>query len=399
MNLQHSLALDLRSPEQPNSDVFPAHPAVFAVYLDAGAGGAETAYLARTANLRRRLARLLGVARTSSRLLNLRERARRVEYTPVGSGFEAVWLLYLLNKQYYPHHYRRRLRLKPPALLKLNIGQRFPRLYPTRRLSADGSLYYGPFPSRLAAERLASDFLDFFKIRRCVEDLNPDPSHPGCIYSQMKMCLAPCFQGCTDQEYQLEVGRVAGFLDGAGQGLVRALEQERAQASEALEFEQAAKVHDKIAKVNDVLRRKPPLARNLRDLNAALIFPGAEAKTVAFFRVCAGELRGPARLSLDENVPSPVSLDEQIRALLESLLPDAPAAGPASLPSWEHLSLLARWYYSTFRTGELVMFEPGRALPTRALIRACRKVLALESSTSQSNLLKSGRRDSSPPTK
>jgi excinuclease ABC subunit C len=378
MKLQHSLALDLRSHPDPRFDIFPSKPAVFAVYLDAGSNGTETAYLGRTANLRRRLARLLGIERANSRMLNLRERARRVEYTRVGSGFEALWLLYLLNKFHYPRAYRQRLRLKPPALLKLNIGHRFPRLYPTRRLSADGSLYYGPFPSRLAAERLAADFLDFFKIRRCVEDLNPDPSHPGCIYSQMKMCLAPCFQGCTDEEYRAEVDHVRGFLDGAGRPLVRALEQERAQASEALEYEQAAKVHQKIARVNDVLRQKPALARNLGDLHAVLVVPGAEDQTVVFFRVCGGELRGPATLSLDENVPSPVSLDEQIRAVLATLDPAAARAAHPGVPPWEHLSLLARWYYSSFRTGELVMLEPGRSLPTRALIRACRKVLVRE---------------------
>ena len=46
------------------------------------------------------------------------------------------------------------------------------------------------------------------KMRRCVEDLNPDPAFPGCVYSEMKMCLAPCFRGCTDDEYRAEVVRV-----------------------------------------------------------------------------------------------------------------------------------------------------------------------------------------------
>jgi excinuclease ABC subunit C len=45
-----------------------------------------------------------------------------------------------------------------------------------------------------------NDSLDFFKMRRCVDDLHPDPAFPGCIYSEMKMCLAPCFKGCSDEE-------------------------------------------------------------------------------------------------------------------------------------------------------------------------------------------------------
>jgi excinuclease ABC subunit C len=383
MRLQSSLPLPGSPDAKLNLQACPPTPAVFAIYFDEISVKKAAPYLSRTANLHRRLARLLGNLRPGSRLLNLREQARRVEYSCVGSGLEALWLLYLLNKEYHPHSFRQRLRLRPPAMLKLNTRNRFPRLYPTRRFSRDGSAYYGPFPSRVAAERFASEFLDFFKIRRCVEDLNPHPSHPGCIYSQMRMCLAPCFQGCTDEEYASEVDRVAAFLDGAGRPLVRELEEERVQASESLDFERAAKVHSKIEKVNEALRLKPGLARNLHDLHAVLVVPGGEAKSVVFFRVAGGELRGPAKLSLDENVPLPVSLDEQIRGLLEPF--GSPQNPVSQLPPWEHLSLLARWYYSSFRTGEIVMLDPAspgspdRPLPTRALIRACRKVLALES--------------------
>ncbi len=76
----------------------------------------------------------------------------------------------------------------------------YPRASITTRLGRLGgrNIYYGPFPSRTAAEKFANDSLDFFKMRRCVDDLHPDPQFPGCIYSEMKMCLAPCFKGCTD---------------------------------------------------------------------------------------------------------------------------------------------------------------------------------------------------------
>ena len=292
----------------------------------------------------------------------------------VGSQLEARWWLYLLNRFHYPRHYRQRLRLKAPVLLKVNLRNRFPRCYPTRRIAEDGSLYYGPFPSRPVAERYSSDFLDLFKMRRCVEDLSPDPAHPGCIYSQMHMCLAPCFQGCTDDEYQQEVSRVVAFLDADGQPLVRALESERANASEALEFEEAAQLHRRIEKVHEVLRQKPGIVRNLAELNAILVERGAAEKSVVFFRVHAGTLRGPVTLSLDENVASPVSLDQQLHELLDPLA-QRPSA-EHSAPAWEHLSLLARWYYSSFRTGELLMLGPSQEIPHSRLIRLCRKLLA-----------------------
>jgi excinuclease ABC subunit C len=378
MYLRHSLEFDAGTDSTDCFASLAARAAVFALFPGPRDGQPSLPYLGWTRDLRRRLTRLLSVRRAGSRMLNLRELTARIEFEPVGSVFEGRWCLYLLNKHYFPLQYRDRLRLKPPPLLKLNLKNRFPRCYPTRRMANDNSRYYGPFPSQIAAERFAGEFLDLFKIRRCVEDLTPDPAHPGCIYSQLHMCLAPCFAGCTDSDYQSEVGRVVEFLDTQGQSLHRSLEAERAQASEALDFEQAAKTHRKIEKLDELLRHGPDLLRNVRDLHAVVVLKGADTKSVVFFRVVAGEIRGPAALSLDENVSTPIPLDRQIHELMESLEPVKQDAGAARLPPWEHLGLLARWYYSSFREGELVMLDPGHPTPHARLIRICRKLLAAD---------------------
>ena len=374
MRLPNTAPFDSRAATETFFEDFPARPAVFALFGALDSLAQPPPYLGRTRNLRRRLARLLRPSRSDSRMLNLREFTAHIEYQLVGPGLEASWLIYRLQRHYYPRQYLKRLRLRTPVLLKLNLRNRFPRCYPTRRLVADGSLYYGPFPSRAAAEHFSAEFLSFFKIRRCVEDLDPDPAHPGCIYSQMRMCLAPCFRGCSDEEYKQEVGRVADFLNRGGQPLLRELEADRAQAAETLEFERAGIAHRKLEKVHAVLRLKPELARDLRELHGVVVEPGAEAQNVALFRVCAGELRGPVVLSLDENVPSPLPLDRQLRTHLDSLADRSTTT--SSLPPWEHLSLLARWYYSSFREGELLMLDPARDIPYARLIRLCRKVLA-----------------------
>ena len=72
-----------------------------------------------------------------------------------------------------------------------------------------------------------NDSLDLFKIRRCTFELHPDPAYPGCAYSEMKMCLAPCFKGCTDEQYAAEVMRVETFFDSRGQSLVREISAAR----------------------------------------------------------------------------------------------------------------------------------------------------------------------------
>ncbi|MGH9378699.1 MAG: hypothetical protein ACRD1I_07865, partial [Terriglobia bacterium] len=365
---------------------FPSVPAVFALFPQnrPEARPDITPYLSSTRDLRRRLRRLLEIPSAHTRRLNLRAVTRRIEYQPVGSSFEAQWHLFELSRFYDPERFRRRLRLKPPALVKIKLRNRFPRCYPAERLLADGSLYFGPFPSRAAAERFTGEFLDLFKLRRCVPNLDPDPSHPGCIYSQMKMCLAPCFKGCTDEKYAEETRRVIAFLDSGGATLDRELAAQRDAASTSLEFEQAARAHHKLEKIKEVARLRPPLVKAISSLHAVMLLRGAGEKVVVFFRIVAGEVHGPASLSLAENVSSPVPLDQQIQDLLASLgrsetvgLQPEGEGTPARLPlpPWEHLSLLARWYYSSFRTGEIIMLPESQQIPHSRLIKLFRKVV------------------------
>src|SRR5262249_31409980 len=155
------------------------------------------------------------------------------------------------------------------------------------------SLYYGPFPSRSAAEKFANDSLDFFKMRRCVDDLKPDPAFPGCIYSEMKMCLAPCFKGCTDEEYAHEVERVKTYFDTGGDSLVREISSQRDQASSDLQFEDAAAQHARLEKLKPVLSQLPEVVHRIDQLSAVMVQPSAVSGSVAFFRVTTGCLSGP----------------------------------------------------------------------------------------------------------
>src|SRR5258708_27375175 len=186
-----------------------------------GADPASEPYVSKTANLRRRLQRLLSPAEERSKRLNLRERVRTIEYTLTGSDFESGFLIYQLLRQVFPKTYSDRLRLRFAPLVKLHMENEYPRASITTRLgqTSGKNVYYGPFLSRVAAEKFLNDALDFFKMRRCIDDLNPDPAFPGCVYSEMKMCLAPCFKGCSDDEYRAEVVRVEDFLDSRGESL------------------------------------------------------------------------------------------------------------------------------------------------------------------------------------
>ena len=274
-------------------------------------------HLVRTADLRRAAERLLRPPEPLSKRLNLREVAASIRYRVTGSKFEQLLALYDQAKQHLPNRYKDLLRLRRPALLKVNLRNEYPRCYVTRRLRGDGGFYFGPFASRHAADAFSEGFLDLFKIRRCQIKIRRDPAYPGCIYSEMKMCLAPCFAGCTKEEYDAEVDRVLEALDTTGTALTIVLERERAAASEALQFERAALLHKRLEKTNAALRGLPELVRRIENLDAVILQRAAEQKTIALFIVRGGLLDEPVLLRFGELSSQPQSIDAILRQTLQ----------------------------------------------------------------------------------
>jgi excinuclease ABC subunit C len=361
-------------------------------------------HLVRTADLRRAAERLLRPPEPGSKRLNLRLVAARIRYRLTGSKFEQTLTLYHHARANFPDRYRDLLRLRPAALLKVNLRNEYPRCYVTRRLAADEGFYFGPFASRRAADAFSEGFLDLFKIRRCQIKIRRDPSFPGCIYSEMKMCLAPCFAGCTKQEYDAEVGRVLETLDTTGAALTAKFEREREAASEALDFERAAALHKRLEKVSEALRGLPDLARRIEDLDAVILQRATQEKTIIVFPLRAGILGEPCFLNFAELSSQPRSVEAILRERLEPQIntdkhrsnrgtepetsTEAAADREATPAGWrvryglraappelaEHLSLVARWFYSKPREGEILFREDD--WPYRRILRVCGRLLA-----------------------
>jgi excinuclease ABC subunit C len=375
-----------------DTEFFAAIPAQSGVLLlEMNQLGAQP-YLARTADLRRACERLLREPDPGSKRLNLRGVTSRARFRVTGSKLEQTLVLYEQARTHFPGRYRALLRLRPPAVLKVNLRNEYPRCYVTRRIRADGGFYFGPFSSRRAAEAFLEGFLDLFKIRRCQIKIRRDPTYPGCIYSEMKMCLAPCFAGCSKEEYDVEVAQVVETLTTSGAALTERLERDRAAASDALDFERAGSLHKRIEKVSDVLRGLPEVSRRIDDLHAVILQRASEEKTIIVFPVRAGIFSEPIFLRFSELLSQPRSVEAILRKELE---PDAPESNAAPSPSTvaeegqknqaphglqeappelpENLSLLARWFYSKPRDGEIFFREP--AWPYRRILRACGRLL------------------------
>jgi excinuclease ABC subunit C len=369
-------------PEQ-DAAFFSVLPAKPAVCLIQPAEATAEPYLIRTADLRRRLQRLLGPPDPTSKRLNLREFASIVRYRETGSAFEQALTYYHQAKHYFPKRYRQLMRLRPAPVLKVNLRNAYPRCFVTRSIVVDeqgqptSGAYYGPFRSRRSAEAFAEKMLDFFKVRRCQIKIRRDPSFPGCIYSEMKMCLAPCFAGCTKEEYDVEVGRLVQFLDSSSASLRDSFAKERERASEQLDFEKAAAIHKKLEKLDDVLRGQPELGRRIQDLDAVILQRTTEEHCIALFALRGGRLAEPFWLRFADT-GKPASAEETVRDYLEGVMnaAHAPSANVRQSASdlAEHLSLLSRWFFSNPREGEIFFRE--KDWPYRRILRASSRLLA-----------------------
>jgi excinuclease UvrABC nuclease subunit len=360
-------------PEQ-DSELFAAVPAAPAVFLLRGADPHSEPYVSKTANLRRRLQRLLGPVEERTKKLNLRDRVRAIEYCTTGSDFESGFLLYSVLRTAFPRTYGKRLRFRFAPLVKLHLDNEYPRAAVTTRMGKlnGKNLYYGPFVSRVAAEKFMNDSLDFFKMRRCVEDLHPDPKFPGCIYSEMKMCLAPCFKGCTDDDYAKEVSRVQAYFDSGGDSLLREFSTEREEASNRLAFEDAAAIHVRVEKLKPVVSQIPEIVQRLDRLSALMIQPSAVEGSVTFFRIERGQIAGPLAFPIQ---PAEHAKSQSMEARVSEALRALPLAkSKPTLETMEHLAILKRWYYRGSRIGEIFFADASSELPMRRVVRGISRV-------------------------
>jgi excinuclease ABC subunit C len=394
----------------------PAKPGVFALF---GPRPGDAPYLTHTTDIRRRTRRLLDPPESQSKRLNLREKVARIEYTLTGSRFESSLVLYDATAAYFGHlEARRRLKLHTPYFLRLTIENEFPRVYATNKLSKRGlAQMYGPFPSRLAAERYCDAALDLFKLRRCHEDLAPYPEHPGCIYGEMGKCIEPCKQACTAEQYAAETAAVKKFFDTRGESMIIDIGLAREEASSGMQFEKAAALHAQWQKVKSVQSLADWIVRPIPKLRAIIVQsatpqennPEVHPEEAALFLLEGGCLIGPQRLStlgvravreqtsvgsslfaqplMLQAVPlegeltsatnsatnSPEDRATQAIAALEK------RAKPTDLHLLsDHLSLLRRWYYrpEKQRAGEIFLANEDGTWPIRKILRgAARQAL------------------------
>jgi excinuclease ABC subunit C len=226
------------------------------VYLYKNAEG-EVIYVGKAKNLRNRVASYFHEGRwEDSKTGTLVREAADVDYIVVANNKEALALENNLIKQRKPRFNILLRDDKTYPYVKLTLGERWPRVYVTRRLRKDGSAYYGPyFPANLAY-RIVDLIHRNFLIPSCKVDLTRFHPRP-CLQYYIKRCLGPCVKDLTTPDaYQEAVRDVKLFLEGRPTDLSKSLSQRMDQAAAAEEYERAARYRDLISTVEQLQERQ-----------------------------------------------------------------------------------------------------------------------------------------------
>src|ERR1700749_334231 len=231
----------------------PTDPGVY-LYKNAEGGGI---YVGKVKNLRSRVASYFHEARWEDAKTGTLEReAVDVDYIVVANNKEALALENNLSKPPKPRFNILLRDDKTYPYVKLTLGERWPRVFVTRRLRKDGSAYYGPyFPANLAY-RIVDLIHRNFLIPSCKVDLTRYHPRP-CLQYYIKRCLGPCVQDLTTPAaYQEAVRDVKLLLEGRAGDLSRSLHDRMAVAAETQEYERAARYRDLLITMSQVQERQ-----------------------------------------------------------------------------------------------------------------------------------------------
>jgi len=216
-------------------------------------------YVGKAKNLRARVRSYFNVDRLAeSKTGTLIHEARHIDYIHVDNEKEALALENNLIKQWKPRYNILLRDDKTYPYIKLT-GEKYPRVYVTRRLRKDGSSYFGPyFPGNLA-HRLVHFIHRHFKVPSCRIDFTRKHSHP-CLEFHIHRCLGPCVEGLTtDERYAEAVRSVRMFLEGRHKDLAQELRSRVEVASLDMRYEEASAIHE-LARTVEELGEKQKMA-------------------------------------------------------------------------------------------------------------------------------------------
>jgi len=285
-------------------------------------------YVGKASNLRQRLSNYFQDQRNMHvRTAQMVSTAATVEWIEVRNEVEALMLEYSLIKQHRPRFNVRLRDDKSYPFLAVTIDEEFPRALVMRGRKRKGTRYFGPYAHAYAIRDTLDLLLRSFPIRTCSPGKFNEHHRLGrpCLLFHIEKCSGPCVGEIETVPYQQLVQELCEFLDGDTDEIVKRLEVEMANASQALEYERAARVRDRLLAVRRAIEKQQMVAERSEDIDVIGIADDELEAAVQVFFVRKGRVVGRKGFVVDKvEELSPGGLVDRI---LEELYGDDPPAG------------------------------------------------------------------------
>ncbi len=290
------------------------------VYLLKDAKG-RVLYVGKARSLRERL-RSYTQPQESPRLRSLVSKATDLETVITRSEVEALVLEENFIKFKKPRYNVRLRDDKKFPYLKITANEPFPRIYVTRNLRDDKSVFFGPYTSARELRKALRGVKRIFRMRTCKRDLPADsrlstPDSRPCLNFELNRCTAPCSGRVTQEQYAQQVKDVIRFLSGRSDELTEQVEQRMWAASQAEDFEVAAALRDQLMALREIRKDQQAVVQDKTSRDIIGLARGARAAVAALFRVREGKIvsREEYPLTIGEDAPDSEILSTVIRSI------------------------------------------------------------------------------------
>jgi excinuclease ABC subunit C len=227
-----------QNPLRAKIDTFPRKPGIYFFKDDS----LNIIYIGKARSLKNRIKSYF-VSTSDTKVKNLLKETKDIEYILTGTEKEAAFLENNFIQQYQPKFNLRLKDDKSFPYLKLTFKDRFPGVYLTRRVTADGSRYFGPFSPAHQARETIRLLSKYFGIRACSEKIPGKRKRP-CLEYDLSLCSAPCTGFISEHDYNENAKNARLFLEGKVEKLLNISRQKMLKAADRQEFEQAARWRD-----------------------------------------------------------------------------------------------------------------------------------------------------------
>jgi len=272
---------------QSQVDALPQSPGVY-LFKDPKGG---VLYVGKAKSLRKRVRSYFQGREQDVKTSLMLSKVGQVDHIATHTEKEALILEDSLIKEHHPRYNIQLRDDKRYPLLRLSVGEPFPRLSVVRRTREDAALYYGPFPSATSMRETLKVIHKAFPLRRCSATQFALRSRP-CLNFQMMRCLGPCCNEVSEEEYGLIVDQVRLFLEGRSDYLAEELRRRMDQEAEALRFEEAARTRDRLAALERIIEGQRVVSQENSHRDAVGLARGGGKVGIQVLFVRGGRLLG-----------------------------------------------------------------------------------------------------------